>query len=317
MGKKDGALRPCIDYRGLNKITDKYRYPLSLVPTALEQLCTAKYFTKLNLRSVYNLIRIKEGYDWKMAFSTISGHYEYLLMPFGLANSPSVFQAFINDTFREMLNRWLIIYIDDILIYPLEEHIGHVRAVLERLIKNKLYAKLEKCEFHQTSISFLGYTIGAAGVAMDEQKVNGVLKWPKPITIKELQRFLGFANFYCRFIRNFSMAASPLTTLIREGKTLVKWNDETEGAFIILKFHFIRAFNLCHPNPELPFTVEIIQHQILVSALYYTKGKVLPQSLIHAYFFHTNSTQRNVIMISRTPRYESCNGRMDTAMDTG
>ncbi|KAI2645459.1 Retrotransposon-derived protein PEG10 [Labeo rohita] len=130
--KKDGGLRPCIDYRGLNEVTVKYRYPLPLVPSALEQLRSAKLFTKLNLRSAYNLIRICAGDEWKTAFSTTSGHYEYRVMPFGLANSPSCFQAFVNEVFRDMLNRWVIVYIDDILIYSnsYSEHIQHVRAVL-------------------------------------------------------------------------------------------------------------------------------------------------------------------------------------------
>ncbi len=127
--KKDGGLRPCIDYRGLNDNTVKFRYPLPLVPVALEQLRRAKYYTKLDLRNAYNLIRIREGDEWKTAFSTTSGHYEYLVMPFGLANSPSVFQAFMNDIFHDMLDRWVIVYIDDILIYSdsQEEHIRHVR----------------------------------------------------------------------------------------------------------------------------------------------------------------------------------------------
>ncbi len=123
--KKDGGLRLCIDYRGLNENTVKFRYPLPLVPAALEQLRQAKYYTKLDLRNAYNLIRIREGDEWKTAFSTTSGHYEYLVMPFGLANSPSVFQVFMNDIFRDMLDRWVIVYIDDILIYSdtPEEHV--------------------------------------------------------------------------------------------------------------------------------------------------------------------------------------------------
>ncbi|KAI2649284.1 Retrotransposon-derived protein PEG10 [Labeo rohita] len=196
--KKDGELRPCIDYRGLNEITIKYRYPLPLVPSALEQLRSARIFTKLDLRSAYNLIRIRAGDEWKTAFSTTSGHYEYQVMPFGLANSPSCFQSFVNEVFRDMLNRWVIVYIDDILVYSrsLSEHVNHVRLVLQRLIKHQLYAKEEKCEFHRNTISFLGYIISAEGVAMDEKKVNAVLRWPRPSTLKELQRFLGFANFY-------------------------------------------------------------------------------------------------------------------------
>ncbi len=131
-------------------------------------------------------------------------------MPFGLSNSPSVFQSFINEVFRDMLNRWLIVYIDDILIYSrsLREHVQHVRAVLRRLIDHQLYAKAEKCEFHQESVSFLGYVISSGGVAMEDQKVHTVVNWPQPTNLKELQRFLGFANFYRRFIRNFSSIAA-------------------------------------------------------------------------------------------------------------
>ncbi len=197
MKKKDGGLHPCIDYRGLNDITVKFRYPLPLVPAALEQLRKARYFTKLDLRSAYILIRIREGDKWKTAFSMTSGHYEYLVMPFGLSNSPSVFQAFINDVFRDMLNRWVIVYSDDILIYSdsYEDHIKHVRSVLQRLITHQLYAKTEKCEFHQDTVSFLGYVISSGGVAMDERKVQSVVNWPRPVTVKELQCFLGFAHF--------------------------------------------------------------------------------------------------------------------------
>ncbi|KAL0187602.1 hypothetical protein M9458_014701, partial [Cirrhinus mrigala] len=257
--KKDGGLRPCIDYRGLNEITVKFRYPLPLVPAALEQLRSARYFTKLDLRNAYNLIRIREGDEWKTAFSTTTGHYEYSVMPFGLVNSPSIFQAFINDTFRDMLNRWVIIYIDDILIFSdtMDQHVQHVRAVLQRLIDNQLYAKMEKCEFHQTVTSFLGCIISAEGVAMDERKVNAVLEWPQPTTVKELQRFLGFANFYRHFIRNFSTVAAPLTTMLRKGRQHLSWSPTATEAFRKLKARFTSAPILRHPDPELEFTVEV------------------------------------------------------------
>ncbi len=223
--KKDGGLRPCIDYRSLNDLTVKFRYPLPLVPAALEQLRTAKYFTKLDLRNAYNLIRIREGDEWKTAFSTTSGHYEYLVMPFGLVNSPSVFQAFVNDVFRDMLNCWVIVYIDDILIYSdsYEDHVKQVRSVLQRLLTHQLYAKIEKCEFHQTTVSFLGYVISSGGVAMEDKKVQAVIDWPQPVTLKELQRFLGFANFYRRFIRNFSTVAAPMTSMLKRGRQRLVW----------------------------------------------------------------------------------------------
>ncbi|KAI2655839.1 Transposon Tf2-6 polyprotein [Labeo rohita] len=257
--KKDGGLRPCIDYRGLNEVTVKYRYPLPLVPAALEQLRKARYFTKLDLRSAYNLIRIKKGDEWKTAFSTTTGHYEYRVMPFGLSNSPSIFQALVNDVFREELNRYVIVYIDDILVYSenLQDHVQHVRNVLQRLIHHQLYAKLPKCEFHQTSTSFLGYIISHEGVTMDEHKVASVLNWPRPRTIRELQRFLGFANFYRRFIRNFSLVAAPLTDMTKKGPTVLKWTPQGEQAFTDLKTRFTTAPILRHPDPEKEFTVEV------------------------------------------------------------
>ncbi len=257
--KKDGGLRPCIDYRSLNENTVKFRYPLPLVPAALEQLRQARYYTKLDLRNAYNLIRIREGDEWKTAFSTTSGHYEYLVMPFGLANSPSVFQAFMNDVFRDMLDRWVIVYIDDILIYSdtYEEHVRHVRAVLKRLLQHQLYVKAEKCEFHRTNTSFLGYIISQDGVSMDEKKVQAVLDWPQPQTVKELQRFLGFANFYRRFIRNFSSVASPLTTMTKRTASRLMWSPEALHSFQELKARFTSAPILRHPDPERQFIVEV------------------------------------------------------------
>jgi len=239
-------------------MTVKFRYPLPLVPAALEQLCTAKYYTKLDLHCVYNLIRIREGDEWKTAFSTTNGHHEYLVMPFGPVNSPSVFQSFINDVFRDMLNK-MVVYIDDILIYSdtLEEHVCHVRAVLRRLIQHQLYAKVEKCEFHRTSTAFLGYIISPEGIAMDEHKVTAVFNWPQPTTLKELQRFLGFANFYRHFIRNFSSVANPLTSMVKKGINRLKWSNAGIQFFKQLKQRFVSAPILHHPNPELPFMVEV------------------------------------------------------------
>lgn len=215
--KKDGGLRPCIDYRGLNSVPVKYRYPLPLVPSALEQLREAHIYSKLDLRSAYNLIRIRAGDEWKTAFLTTRGHYEYLVMPYGLANSPSVFQSFINEIFHDLLNKCVITYIDDILIYSpnLDQHIKDVKTVLTRLQLHQLYAKLEKCEFHVHKTSFLGYIVSHNGVEMDQSKIQAVTEWPLPKTVKELQRFLGFANFYRRFIRSYSSIAAPLTSLLK------------------------------------------------------------------------------------------------------
>uniref|UniRef100_A0AAR2J3M5 Gypsy retrotransposon integrase-like protein 1 n=1 Tax=Pygocentrus nattereri TaxID=42514 RepID=A0AAR2J3M5_PYGNA len=257
--KKDGGLRPCIDYRGLNDITKKYAYPLPLIPVALEQLRGASYFTKLDLRSAYNLVRIREGDEWKTAFTTTRGHYEYLVMSYGLSNAPSVFQAFMNDVFREFLNKFVIVFIDDILIFSpdFSSHVNHVRQVLLRLQENNLYAKAEKCEFHLQRVSFLGYVISSSGVLMSDDKVSAVTNWPKPGSVKELQRFLGFANFYRRFIRNFSSTAAPLTALLKGSPKKLSWSDSAQGAFDALKLAFSTAPILKHPDPEKPFVVEV------------------------------------------------------------
>lgn len=147
-------------------------------------------------------------------------------MPFCLANSPSVFQSLVNDIFRDILDRWVVVYIDDILIYSnsVHEHIRHVRSVLQRLIQYQLYAKAEKCEFHQTKTAFLGYVISQEGVAMDDQKVRAVVDWPQPCTVKELQHFLCFANFYRRFIKNLSTVAAPLTSMTRRNASVLTWS---------------------------------------------------------------------------------------------
>ncbi|KAI2654876.1 Transposon Tf2-6 polyprotein [Labeo rohita] len=273
--KKDGGLRPCIDYRGLRK---------------------ARFFTKLDLRSAYNLIRIKQGDEWKTAFSTTTGHYEYQVMPFGLANSPSIFQALVNDIFRDMLNHHVIVYIDDILVYSedFQSHVQHVRAVLKRLIQHQLYAKLQKCEFHQTRISFLGYIISAEGVTMDDQKVTSVLNWPRPKTIKDLQRFLGFANFYRRFIRNFSQVAAPLTSMTRKGPNILRWTPQSEQAFQDLKNRFTTAPILRHPDPELEFTVEVDASNSGIGAILSQRHGSPPKLFPCAYYSRKlNPAERN------------------------
>ncbi len=187
----------CIDYRSLNNITVKFRYPLPLVPAALEHLRGATIFTKLDLRSAYNLIRILEGDEWKTALVNPTGHYEYLVMPYGLVNVPSVFQDFMHEVLREYLHRFVLVYINDILIYTrsLAEHRHYVAEILQCLRQLRLFLKAEKCSFHQTSVQFLGYHIDSSGIQMDEGKVEAIKTLPQPSTTKEIQRFLGFSNF--------------------------------------------------------------------------------------------------------------------------
>ncbi|XP_057197795.1 bone morphogenetic protein 5 isoform X2 [Triplophysa rosa] len=228
--KRDGSLRPCIDYRGLNEITVKNKYPLPLMSSAFELLQGARVFTKLDLHNAYHLVRIREGDEWKMAFNTPSGHYEYLVLPFGLTNAPAVFQSLINDVFGDMINRFVFVYLDDIQIFPpsLQEHTQHVGEVLRRLLENQLFVKTEKCDFHSDTVSFLGHVISPRGVGPDDAKIKAVASWPVPDSRKALQWFLGFANFYRRFIRGFGQVAAPLTALISI-KVPFSWNPLAQG----------------------------------------------------------------------------------------
>lgn len=255
---KDKTLRPIIGYRELNKVTIKNRYPLPLIPDLIERLKSATVFTKLDLRGAYNLVRIRKGDEWKTAFRTRYGLFEYLVMPFGLTNAPATFQHFVNDIFRDLLDVCVVIYLDDILIYSdtLDSHRQHVRWVLSRLRTHKLYAKLEKCSFETDSISFLGYIISRSGLQMDPQKVDCIKTWPSPRNRKELQRFLGFANYYRKFIRNFSALVKPLT-LLTSSLTPFRWGPPAQQAFELLKSKFTTAPILRLPDPSLQFTLEV------------------------------------------------------------
>ncbi|KAL0147889.1 hypothetical protein M9458_056810 [Cirrhinus mrigala] len=232
---------------------------IELLPAALEQLRGARIFSKLDLRSAYNLIRIREGDEWKTAFVTPTGHYEYLVMPYGLVNAPSVFQGYMNEVFRECLHRYVLVYIDDILVYSRNEaeHRQHVSEVLRWLREHHLFLKAEKCTFHQSTIQFLGYEISPKGIQVDERKVDAIKSWPIPTSVKELQRFLGFSNFYRRFIHNYSAIISPLTDLLKGRPKSLSWTPEANLAMRTLRQAFTSAPLLVHPDPEKPFVVEV------------------------------------------------------------
>uniref|UniRef100_A0A3Q3ALY7 Gypsy retrotransposon integrase-like protein 1 n=1 Tax=Kryptolebias marmoratus TaxID=37003 RepID=A0A3Q3ALY7_KRYMA len=256
--EKKKSLRPCIDYRGLNQITVKNKYPLPLIDSGYQQLHSATVFTKLDLRNAYHLVRIREGDEWKTAFKTPLGHFEYLVMPFGLTNAPAVFQSLINDILRDFLNSSVFVYLDDILIYSqdLTHHRSLVRAVLQRLYENQLFVKAEKCEFSVSTVSFLGFIFGKGYYRTDPEKIKAVADWPVPTDRRQLQRFLGFANFYRRFIQDYSKIATPLTQLTSIKQPFI-WSLEAESAFGELKNRFVSAPILRHPNPKLQYILEV------------------------------------------------------------
>jgi len=269
--KPDGTLRLCVDYRALNKITTKNRYPLPLIGELLDRISRAKFFTKFDVRDGYHRLRMAEGEEWKTAFRCRYGLFEYNVMPFGLCNAPGTFQHYMNDTFRDFLDKFLIIYLDDLLIYSdtLAEHKKHVRMVLERLQEAGLCLKPSKCQFHVQEVAFLGFLVGPTGVRMDPAKVEAITSWPAPESVHEVRVFLGLANFYRRFIKNFSKMATPMTALLKKNRRF-RWTQEAQSSFDELKLAFTTAPILRHFNPSLPTVVE-------ADASDYAQGGVVSQ----------------------------------------
>ncbi len=263
--------------------------------SAFEGLQGASIFTKLDLRNAYHLVHIREGDEWKTAFNTPRGHFEYLVMPFGLSNSPAVFQALVNDVLRDMVDQFIYVYLDDILIFSLslQEHVQHVRQVLQRLLENGLFVKAEKCEFHAQSVPFLGYIVSVEGMRMDPEKIKAVVEWPSPDSRKALQRFLGFANFYRRFIRNFSQLAAPLTALTSP-RTTFSWSDAAEAAFTKLKGCFVSAPILITPDPSRQFMVEVDASEVGVGAVLSQRSPSDDKMHLCAFLSHRlSSAERN------------------------
>ncbi|KAA0039055.1 reverse transcriptase [Cucumis melo var. makuwa] len=254
--KKDGSMRLCIDYRELNKVTVKNRYPLPRIDDLFDQLQGATVFSKIDLRSGYHQLRIKDGDVPKTAFRSRYGHYEFIVMSFGLTNAPAVFMDLMNRVFREFLDTFVIVFIDDILIYSKmeAEHEEHLSMVLQTLRDNKLYAKFSKCEFWLKQVSFLGHVVSKAGVSVDPAKIEAVTSWPRPSTISEVRSFLGLASYYRRFVKNFSHIATPLTQLTRKGAPFV-WSKACEDNFQNLKQRLVTAPVLTVPDGSGSFVI--------------------------------------------------------------
>jgi hypothetical protein len=244
------------DYRPLNAVTVKNKYPLPRIDVLFDQLVGAKVFSKIDLRSGYHQIKIRASDIPKTTFSTRYGLYEFLVMSFGLTNAPAYFMYLMNSVFMPELDKFVVVFIDDILVYSKneDEHTEHLHIVLQRLCGHRLYAKLSKCEFWLKEIKFLGHTISQEGISVDPEKVQEVMDWKPPTTVRQIRSFLGLAGYYRRFIPDFSRIAKPMTKLLKKG-VKYDWSQKCEDAFHALKQHLTTAPVLAQPDNTKPFEV--------------------------------------------------------------
>ncbi|KAE8695306.1 hypothetical protein F3Y22_tig00110721pilonHSYRG00071 [Hibiscus syriacus] len=253
--KKDGSWRMCVDSRAINRITVKYRFPIPRLDDMLDQLSGSKVFSKIGLKSGYHQIRIRPGDEWKMAFKTPQGLYEWMVITFGLSNAPSTFMRFMHQVLRPFMGKLVVVYFDDILVYSptWTSHFDHLRAVFEMLKTECLFVNQKKCSFFPTSVTFLGFVVSTDGVHADQSKVDAVMEWPRPKTLHDIRSFHGLASFYRRFIRNFSTLIAPITECLK-GRDF-QWSEEAEASFQLVKQKMTEAPVLALPDFDKVFEV--------------------------------------------------------------
>jgi hypothetical protein len=255
--KKDGTLRLCTDFRALNKLTIKNKYPLPLIADCFDRLSGARIFSKLDLKQGYYQVRIAPGDEEKVACVTRYGSYEFLVMPFGLCNAPATFCTLMNDVFRPLLDKSVVVYLDDILVYSknMEEHKQHLAEVFELLREHKLFVKKEKCSFAQEEVHFLGHIVGKGLIRPDPEKLQAIRDWEPLKNVHEVRQFLGLANYYRKFVEGYSKLAAPLTDLLKKDKKW-KWSDKCQAAFETLKEKLTSSPVLALPDFTRPFEVQ-------------------------------------------------------------
>jgi hypothetical protein len=273
--KKDGTLRMCVDYRALNKATVKNWYPLLRIDDLFDYLSGTKVFNRIDLCSGYYQIRIAEGDKEKTICSTRYGSYEFLVMPFGLTNAPATFCTLMSDIFQEWFDDFVVVYIDDILIYSgsLEEHADHLWKVFQRLRENKLYAKFEKCEFGVMEVDFFGHRITQEGLKMDDHKVKAIVDWEQPKSIPALRPFLELASYYCKFIKNFAKIAAPLTNLLRKSAVTYECEGACDEAFETLKGILVKALVLKLPDFDKDFEIHSNASNFAIGGVLVQEGR--------------------------------------------
>ena len=273
--KKDGSQRMCVDSRAINKITIKYRYPIPRLEDMLDELHGSKVFSKIDLRSGYYQIRIREGDEWKTAFKTKGGLYEWLVMPFGLSNAPSTFMRLMNQVFKPFIGKFVVVYFDDILIYSRDEqaHQQHLIQIMHVLEREELYGNLKKCTFFTNEVTFLGYIVSSEGIKVDEGKIEAIRSWPQPQSIHDVRSFHGLASFYRRFIRSFSTIMSPMTEVLKGSS--FQWNPKAQSAFEEVKKKLTQAPVLALPCFDKVFEVECDASGVGIGGVLTQEGKPL------------------------------------------
>jgi len=274
--KKDGSQRMCVDYRSLNEVTTKNKYPLPRIDDLFDQLRGACVFYKIDLRSGYHQLNISNSHIPKTAFTTRYGLYEYTVMSFGLTNAPAYFMYMMNKVFMEYLDKFVVVFIDDILVFSKtkEEHAEHLRLVLQKLREHKLYAKGSKCEFWLEEVSFLGHVVSNGGIAVDPSKVKDVLNWKPPTYVSENRSFLGLAGYYHRFIEGLSKLAKPMTAQLEKSARFV-WSDQCQASFEKFKKRLTTAPVLVLPDLSKSFSIYCDASRLGLGCVLMQEGRVV------------------------------------------